>query len=244
MMEKIKVKNKYERKWIILGIVYVLFIVCAPIAIEKLIIANSYSSGASNDGWASFFGSYLGGVFGGTATLMAVLITIRNGKKEQEEEIAREKEELIRKSALIVYYDFEFAFTNIHDFMIPLWKKRKTKSVNQLEKEDMDAFFEARKCLNQFYFNDDWIKTVANLYDSPLLERNDIKKIYEIYGHLMTIKKCIDCVQSVDEEILKNAYRAMNSLMNFKLELVQNALPDYIVKDDIKVIMDKLKKCY
>ena len=108
MMEKIKVKNKYERKWIILGIVYVLFIVCAPIAIEKLIIANSYSSGASNDGWASFFGSYLGGVFGGTATLMAVLITIRNGKKEQEEEIAREKEELIRKSALIVYYDFEF----------------------------------------------------------------------------------------------------------------------------------------
>ena len=204
-MEKNKVKNKREIKLIILGIVYLLFIVFSPIVIEKLIIANSYPSGASNDGWTSFFGSYLGGVFGGIATLMAVLITVRNGKKEREEEIAREKEELIRKSALIVYYDFEFAFENIQKFMIPLWKKRKTKCINKLEKEDMDAFFEARRCLDQFYFNDDWIKTVANLYDSPLLERNDIKKIYEIYGHLMTIKKCIDCVQPVDEEILKNA---------------------------------------
>ena len=71
---------------------------------------------------------------------MAVLITVRNGKKEREEEIAREKEELIRKSALIVYYDFEFAFENIQKFMIPLWKKRKTKCINKLEKEDMDAF--------------------------------------------------------------------------------------------------------
>lgn len=239
-----KCKDKNKRDLIILGIVYLLFIVLAPIVIEKLIIANSYPSGASNDGWASFFGSYLGGVFGGIATLMAVLITIRNGKKEKEEEIAREKEELIRKSALIVYYDFEFAFENIQKFMIPLWKKRKTKWINKLEKEDMDAFFEARRCLDQFYFNDDWIKTVANLYDSPLLERNDIKKIYEIYGHLMTIRKCIDCVQPVDEEILKNAYRAMNSIMRFEIRLVQNALPDYILKDDIKEIMNKLKKCY
>lgn len=239
-MEKNKVKNKREIKLIILGIVYLLFIVFSPIVIEKLIIANSYPSGASNDGWTSFFGSYLGGVFGGIATLMAVLITVRNGKKEREEEIAREKEELIRKSALIVYYAFE----NIQKFMIPLWKKRKTKCINKLEKEDMDAFFEARRCLDQFYFNDDWIKTVANLYDSPLLERNDIKKIYEIYGHLMTIKKCIDCVQPVDEEILKNAYRAMNSIMRFEIRLIQNALPDYILKDDIKEIMDKLKKCY
>ena len=238
-MEKNKVKNKREIKLIILGIVYLLFIVFSPIVIEKLIIANSYPSGASNDGWTSFFG-----VFGGIATLMAVLITVRNGKKEREEEIAREKEELIRKSALIVYYDFEFAFENIQKFMIPLWKKRKTKCINKLEKEDMDAFFEARRCLDQFYFNDDWIKTVANLYDSPLLERNDIKKIYEIYGHLMTIKKCIDCVQPVDEEILKNAYRAMNSIMRFEIRLIQNALPDYILKDDIKEIMDKLKKCY
>ena len=243
-MEKNKVKNKREIKLIILGIVYLLFIVFSPIVIEKLIIANSYPSGASNDGWTSFFGSYLGGVFGGIATLMAVLITVRNGKKEREEEIAREKEELIRKSALIVYYDFEFAFENIQKFMIPLWKKRKTKCINKLEKEDMDAFFEGRRCLDQFYFNDDWIKTVANLYDSPLLERNDIKKIYEIYGHLMTIKKCIDCVQPVDEEILKNAYRAMNSIMRFEIRLIQNALPDYILKDDIKEIMDKLKKCY
>lgn len=80
-MEKNKVKNKREIKLIILGIVYLLFIVFSPIVIEKLIIANSYPSGASNDGWTSFFGSYLGGVFGGIATLMAVLITVRNGKR-------------------------------------------------------------------------------------------------------------------------------------------------------------------
>lgn len=48
----------------------------------------------------------------------------------------------------------------------------------------------------------------------------------------------------MDEEILKNAYRAMNSIMRFEIRLIQNALPDYILKDDIKEIMDKLKKCY
>ena len=58
-MEKIKFKNKSEKKLIILGIVYLLFIVLAPIVIEKLIIANSYPSGASNDGYNGSYSWFL-----------------------------------------------------------------------------------------------------------------------------------------------------------------------------------------
>jgi hypothetical protein len=69
--------------------------------------------GPYESGWLSFFGSYLGGLLGGVATLLAVVRTIDSNKDEQiiREENAKRKS--IQKSALIVYYDFKFAFDNM-----------------------------------------------------------------------------------------------------------------------------------
>lgn len=64
-----------------------------------------------------FFGSYLGGIFGGVATLLAVVYTIKSNKKEQERKEKIERQKTIQKSAVIVYYDFQFALDEIVQFM-------------------------------------------------------------------------------------------------------------------------------
>ena len=46
--------------------------VVIPIGLEVFIFSNGYVSNVTNDGWASFFGGYIGGM----ATLLAVFLTI------------------------------------------------------------------------------------------------------------------------------------------------------------------------
>ena len=110
-----------------------------------LIIGNNFASKATNDGWASFFGSYLGGVLGGGATLFAVLFTIDNNHLEYEQNRLKEQDELIAKSAVIIYNDFDFIFKDIHSFLIRFETMRKGKhNYNSMEKDDLEAFISCK----------------------------------------------------------------------------------------------------
>lgn len=60
-----------------------------PVILDKLIFGNNISSNISNETWAGFLGSYIGGV----ATLLAVFITINDNNKKIEEQRKLEKEE-------------------------------------------------------------------------------------------------------------------------------------------------------
>lgn len=57
-------------------VILFVFVLILPVILQYSVFANSVASNASNDGWASFLGSYIGGVFGGGMTLAAVLISI------------------------------------------------------------------------------------------------------------------------------------------------------------------------
>lgn len=81
---------------ILCGLVIVL-----PLILQYAIFANSIESNASNDGWASFLGSYIGGVFGGGMTLAAVLISVRETRRIQEEN----KEESSKRVAEATFRD-------------------------------------------------------------------------------------------------------------------------------------------
>lgn len=72
------IKKKYAA--FLFGLVVIL-----PVILQYAVFANSVESNASNDGWASFLGSYIGGVFGGGMTLMAVLISVRETRRIQQE---------------------------------------------------------------------------------------------------------------------------------------------------------------
>ena len=75
--------ESYIKKQYIL-ILFVL-VVIFPVILQYAVFANSIESNASNDGWASFLGSYIGGVFGGGMTLAAVLISVQETRRIQEE---------------------------------------------------------------------------------------------------------------------------------------------------------------
>ena len=63
-------------------------IIAIPWGIELLIFRNNVYSIIGNDSWASFLGSYVGGVIGGAGTLLAVIITTK------ETRIIQQKNEL------------------------------------------------------------------------------------------------------------------------------------------------------
>ena len=75
-----------------LWILATLLIIILPVVLECFIFSNEYFSKVTNDGWASFFGSYFGGVLGGTGTLVALLISTNQTDKIQKcnEEINRQ----------------------------------------------------------------------------------------------------------------------------------------------------------
>lgn len=81
-----------------------------PLLIDKLIFGNNISSNISNETWAGFLGSYIGGV----STLLAVFITINDNNKKIEERRASEKEaeEEQRKFLLKPYLDTQYNFFN------------------------------------------------------------------------------------------------------------------------------------
>lgn len=203
---------------LILNLFIVLFwlvvIVLPPITMFRLDTATTTPQ--FNQNWFGFFGSYLGGIFGGIATLIAVIKTIKSNVKAQRENEKKEKAKSIKKSALIIYYDFKFTFDNMMDFMENYYSNYTiTEHVNRVFYEilDIDKYKKFLYTFDQFYFASDWIKVVADLSDSSVFNNTDIKKIYEIYGHLMTVKESIEYM---NEDTCKAALYSMNSLFDIE----------------------------
>lgn len=217
---------------IVLVIVLVITIIVLPVGLKNGLchihettfsstLDSGFLSGASPEGWASFLGSYIGGVFGGVATLIAVILTIFYNMYEIERKSTEEKEERIKKSAVIIYFDFKFILENIYTFLDELRDKRDTDGLDPCDNYDFEKYKEKRVVLDQFYFDSNWIRTVADLYESKNskshnINSNEIKTIYEIYGHFMTIEKSI---HSNDKKICNKAFEAMKKIKAKKSEV-------------------------
>ncbi len=72
-----KTKDSLKQSIILLA-VYAIIAIVTPIILKCTVFENSVYSQLSNEGWASFLGSYVGGVLGGFGTLLAMFITLRN----------------------------------------------------------------------------------------------------------------------------------------------------------------------
>lgn len=168
-------------------------IIGIPIFLQYAVFGNSIPSNTSNDGWAGFFGSYLGGILGGCATLLGVVYTIKKTHEESETNRKKELRDRQRQSALVIYYDFGFAFDNIKDYLsFYSYEDFKQISLMPLAPDVYDQFEEHTDCFTQLYFQSDWIKTVSQLSGATVDEQStidakDIYNLYRIYGNLMTI---------------------------------------------------------
>ena len=163
--------------------------------------------------WLGFFGSYLGGVLGGGATLLALVSTINNSKKEQARNDEKEKQKIIQRSAFIIYLDLQFTFENIIEFVIQLWKEHGYILKCLSRDNTICESLYSNPIFNQFYFDRDWLYRVADLSVSSDFDKREIKKIGEIYGHLMNIRNALD---TRDTDSCEKACLSMNSLINFQ----------------------------
>lgn len=72
-------------KSIIYSIIFAVGLIVLSAIIMQLIVNSDIESGASNDGWISFYGGVIGGVLGGIGTIIAVLITTIQAKNHQKD---------------------------------------------------------------------------------------------------------------------------------------------------------------
>lgn len=97
-----------KQKNILITIACILITLAIPVLMDICILGNGFPSNIDNATWASFLGSYIGGI----ATLLAVFITILDNNKkikEQKEEYDREQKES-RKMSIKPYLDTRFNF--------------------------------------------------------------------------------------------------------------------------------------
>jgi len=88
------VKNRINIGWVCIGA----FILVIPIFMNDIIFKNNYPSTVSDDGWASFFGSYIGAIL----TLFGVVLTIKNLEKENKKASKENNERILKEKRLEV----------------------------------------------------------------------------------------------------------------------------------------------
>lgn len=211
-------------------VILVLFVALVPCLLEWIIFNSNALSNVSNDGWAAFWGSYCGGI----ATLIAVLLTIRSNRREYERKVEDKKNQRIKKSALIIYYDFKFALDNVCEFVKACqndsaigqsWRDKLLDSETYINQKFRSVF-------SQLYTDSDWISNVAELQDNS--NSIDISKIYEIYGNLVSIRKWLNKNTPSSEKYCT----AMNAIMS----MVNTTSTQPTYNNDIQNILTQLKE--
>lgn len=167
------------------------------------------------------FGAILGTSLAVTGALWA--------QRKIDETAEREK---IKESALVVYYDFDFAFADIIKFM-QSYLSVQGKLCDHIE--DLDTF-RKEKSKYRIYIDDNWIHTVAKLSGV-----SEIKRIYELYGDLSTIKGIFDLREGhISEDDANTAYASMLRMTHQKIEPLSRHIK-VTLKEDIKSILDSLR---
>ncbi|MDO5516399.1 MAG: hypothetical protein Q4F66_02520 [Clostridium sp.] len=76
-------KNLTFKNILLIICTYIFISIILPIFFKYLIFENSSISNLNNSEWASFLGSYVGGILGGLGTLIAVYITVKETRNMQ-----------------------------------------------------------------------------------------------------------------------------------------------------------------
>lgn len=74
------------KKYIFYVIGILSIVILIPIGLNYFVFGNNAFSNVSNDGWASFFGSYIGSVIGALSALLVVKLELNHDKKVRQEE--------------------------------------------------------------------------------------------------------------------------------------------------------------
>lgn len=74
-------RNRWLWLWLAVGFVLIILV---PLAMDWLIIGNSFPSNISNSEWVGFFGGYIGSIIGAFVSLVGIIITIKHTSSENK----------------------------------------------------------------------------------------------------------------------------------------------------------------
>jgi len=127
--------------------------------------------------YKSVYITLLGGFMGSWLAITGAIWTQRKFENNRNEV-------QLKESALIVYYDFDFAFNDIKRFM-EYYKKSTLSEEGLIDKKNKPI-----KMTLTIFIDSDWIYNVAKL--NTQFNKKEIKQIYEIYGYLNYVKNIVD----------------------------------------------------
>lgn len=226
-------KNNYvKKKWkIILGYAtaIVLFAVILSQILDRTMLGPVATAWDKSE-WASFLGSYIGGI----ATLAAVMLQISYSRFEQEQKEIQDQEERYKRSAFIIYYDFDFAKKDINGFKTALTA---LPALTASEKDNLDMILDNElntsiqvsismniKNFKQLYIDPNWVRNVAELQGCQNITEKNIEDIYSVYGYLSSIKQYIDDNNESSLSRAKNAIKEVNKLLFLEEEDIMETL--------------------
>lgn len=208
-----------------------IFIICPLLLrIDWLIyVVSEFLKPLREQGFKSSYIETLGAILGTFLAISGALWTQKRFDRKEENEKKREH-------ILIVYYDFFFAFQDIYSCM-SMYMYKRGKIENFLS--DKELFVDCVKYL-KIYIHDGWVANVASV--AKYFTDEEVKKIYEIYGELSTIKnifeKNLDDILEIEmNNVFRIMYKHITPCMNLSNYVITADL-----KEDTKRIMNLLEK--
>lgn len=187
------IKYKYQLSiFLLLAIIIVI-----PALLEYLFFQNRIYSVLTNGEWASFFGSYIGGIIGGVGTLAAVAITTKETRKIQKDAVDYQNDLLKKEFKSKIVEIVSTYIADIEKYYDGQIKNQKVdcvianRSINEL-KIYLDGKDEAKKMLELMELIED-TKSMKNGSDE------EVKKFYENTDHLL--KLCAEFVKNCNSSV-------------------------------------------
>lgn len=225
-----KIKDIIVEKWLFFTIIIITFIfVSSPYWLKWGNFSKEVSyflQPLKTEGYKSSYIEMLGALLGTFLAISGALWT------QRRDEIKREKQK-IKETAVIIYYDFKFAFDDLFKF------ENAYACISpgiENEYDDVKYFIKYKRNIN-IYLDSNWISNVAKLCN--ILSADEIKQIYKIYGDLETIKSIFN---QKDEDIdIRMAHKVYNLIQSDLCKLIVEPRIETLHRDINEKLMLKLK---
>lgn len=214
-----KKSNPLKTIGIIVAILLVL-LAGIPLILEHFVFRNSVYSVLTNGEWASFLGSYIGGVVGGAGTLIALWVTTKETRKVQEENLNQLKED-----------------RSLDD-------KKERKQFTDGIAQDISVYITN---INNYFYACRFAEQLENDRYNANMQLNDIRnKIKCKFGHQekMNVETDTDEYARIEIEIAKlkvSEAEAAQKLQHIENEIDKNRADRTIANERLNILQIKLQ---
>lgn len=226
-------KQFIKKEPLFFSVIVIIFIfIIIPIILRISFIEKVICWGLSGLKYQEYKNSYITTIGSMLGSFLAISGAVWTQRRIDETNEIREA----KKSALIVYYDFRFAFDNLVYIPKMVWYKQyKEQKFNS--KSTSEFFLEYSKNI-YLYIDDDWKNSVAKL--SKILSQDEIKIIYDTYGKLCNVRKILDKQIEDKSQIARIYNSSVSRFYDKSMSLDGSHCIEISLKEEYEELLKKL----